>query len=460
VENSADIFFDFNSPIRTNVTQNRIYDMPPVINEAVRINLEDVLATPAIAAFAPAAGKFGAEVTITGKRFSVNATGNKVYLNGKAVTVVGATETELRVLVPTGSATGNLKVVTLDGAATSTEMFVVYQPPVLTGFSPIEGIVGQTVTLQGQHLQADLVTGIKLNSLDCEILSYSGDAVTVLVPAGTGTGAFEVSTKGGEAVSASSFVVWHRPAITGLSKQTDIVGATVTITGEHFATDKIRNKVLFGAAQAELLDATPQQLVVRVPEQAVSGLVTVETPGGKVASATAFEVIPSPRFTAMQPAKGTVGTVIEITGEHFGIQGQRDIIRFNGEPALVLEFSGDRYRVRVPRGATTGKVQISGYGGKTYSTADFVVEELSPADAIQVYPNPNNGRFTVSLRHADFDVQTIEVYDAVGKLIHTTTVDSPRPEKLDLQIKSAKRGLYTLHIKSDRGTIIKKLTVL
>ena len=81
-------------------------------------------------------------------------------------------------------------------------------------------------------------------------------------------------------------------------------------------------------------------------------------------------------------------------------------IRFNGEPALVLETSENRYKVRVPRGAQTGKVTITGYGGEAQSAANFVVEELSPADAIQVYPNPNNGKFTVSLQHADFDVQS------------------------------------------------------
>ncbi|WP_192811707.1 IPT/TIG domain-containing protein [Pontibacter sp. BAB1700] len=139
VENYADIFFDFNSPIRTNITQNRIYDMPPVINESVRVNLEDVLATPGIAGFAPAAGRFGSEVTITGKRFAASPADNKVYLNGKAVTVVSASATELKVLVPAGATTGALKVITPDGGATSSDKFQVYQPPVLASFRPARG---------------------------------------------------------------------------------------------------------------------------------------------------------------------------------------------------------------------------------------------------------------------------------------------------------------------------------
>ncbi|RDV11447.1 T9SS C-terminal target domain-containing protein [Pontibacter diazotrophicus] len=458
VENYADIFFDFNSAIRTNVTVNRIYDMPPVVNEAVRMNLEDVLATPAIAAFEPAAGRFGAEVIITGKRFVANATDNKVYLNGKAATVVSATTSELRVLVPAGATTGTLKVITPDGGNNTSGAFEVYQPPVLNSFSPAEGLVGQTVTLQGQHLQPELFGVLRLGDLECEIIHHSGNSITVKVPAGATTGTFGISTKGGEAMSAAPFAVWYKPAISRLSKETDIVGVSITITGENFAADKARNKVLFGQVVAQVLEATPQQLMVRVPEQATSGFITVETPGGQ--AATHFEVIPGPGFTAMQPAQGSVGTVVEISGQHFGIKGLQDRIAFNGQEALVLEASGDRYKVRVPRGATTGKVQITGYGGKAYSNADFVVVELQPAEAIQVYPNPNSGYFTLNLQHADFDVQSVEIFDRIGKLIHTTTVDGPRPEKLELQIRSVKPGLYTLHVKSERGMIIKKITLL
>lgn len=460
VENFADIFFDFNSPIRTNVTQNRIYDMPPVINESVRVHLEDVLATPGIAGFSPAAGKFGTEVTITGQRFASKPGDNKVYLNGKAATVVSATGTELKVLVPTGTATGNLKVITPDGGVTSADKFEVYQPPVLSSFSPAEGMVGQTVTLSGEHLQAELIEEIRLGHLTCEILSSNSSTLTVRVPAAAATGKFQIRTKGGEALSSAAYTVWYAPGITGLSKQTDIVGARITITGEHFAADKARNQVRFGQALAEVLEASPQQLTVRVPEGAASGFISVETPGGKATATTTFEVIPGPKFTAMQPASGTVGTVVEITGEHFGIMGQRDKIVFNGQEALVLESAGDRYKVRVPRGASTGKVTIIGYGGKAHSSSDFEVEELAPAEAITVYPNPNNGQFTVSLRHADFDVQQIEVYDALGKRLHQTHIPGPSPETVEISLPAAKAGLYFLQIQTERGMITKKLTVL
>ncbi|MBF8964997.1 IPT/TIG domain-containing protein [Pontibacter sp. FD36] len=460
VENLADIFFDFNSPIRTNITQNRIFDMPPVINESVRVRLEDVLATPGIEGFEPAAGKLGSEVTITGQRFAMKPGDNKVYLNGRAATVVSATATELKVVVPTGATTGALKVITPDGGVTSTAKFQVYQPPVLASFSPAEGMVGQRVTLSGEHLQEALIESITLGELRCEIIEQAGNAVTVRVPENAATGAFTISTKGGEAVSGAAYTVWYAPGITALSKEAGIVGASITITGENFAADKTRNIVRFGQVQAQVLEASPRQLTVRVPEQAESGFVTLETPGGRATAGTAFEVIPGPRFRAMQPSSGAVGAVVEITGAHFGIMGQQDVITFNGQEALVLEALGDSYRVRVPRGATTGRVQITGYGGQAQSSADFVVVELTPAEAIQVYPNPNSGQFTVSLRHADFDVQLIELHDALGKRLHQTRITGPRPEAVEISLPTAKAGLYFLQIQTERGLIIRKLTIL
>ncbi|WP_461491559.1 DUF7619 domain-containing protein [Pontibacter sp. HJ8] len=459
VENFADIFFDYNSPVRTNVTTNRIYNMPPVIKESVRMNLEDIIATPGIAAFAPAAGKYGTEVTLRGKRFSTTAAGNKVYFNGKLARVLSASATELKVLVPAGAATGTLKVITPDGAASTAESFQVYQPPVLSSFSPVEGIVDATVTLQGAHLNPDLIQRITLGKLACEIVSNNGNTLVLKVPDQAVTGQFEIVTKGGETLSATAYTVWYPPVINSLSKPTDIVGATLRIDGENFAPTADRNKVLFGQVQAQVAAATPGQLTVQVPEHAASGPVTVETPGGKASSTTFFEVIPGPVFTAMSPAIGSVGTEVEITGAHFLTLGLQDEISFNGENAYVLEASPGRYSVRVPRGATTGKVKITGFGGIALSTTYFVVEELSPDEAITVYPNPNSGRFTIHLLHADFEVQTVEVYNAVGKRVHTTVVANPRPESLEVNLPLARAGIYALHFKTDRGTVIKKLTV-
>ncbi len=460
VENFADIFFDYNSPVRTNITANRIYDMPPVISENLRLDPEQIVATPGIESFSPAAGKYGTEVILTGKKFTTTPSSNKVYFNGLVASVVSATETELKVLVPATSATGVIKVETPDGAASSTEKFIVYQPPVISSFSPVEGIVGAEVTLTGQHLNPELIQSIKLGNDECEILSNTDNAVVVRVPSQSATSKFEIITKGGEAISSAAYVVWHQPQIISLSKQTDIIGATISITGENFAPAAERNKVWFGPAQAQVVQATSTLLTIKVPQGAQSGAVVVETPGGRTSSAISFDVIPGPVFVSMVPAKGSVGTEVEITGSHFGTLGVQDEITFNGEKALVLEASGQKYKVRVPRGATTGKVQIKGVGGVALSTSEFVIEDLTPAKAIEVYPNPTNGKFIISLLHADFDVEQVQIFTVTGLHVQTVTILQPQPDKTEIDLEPARPGIYLLHIKTDRGIIIKKISLL
>ncbi|MCJ8167316.1 IPT/TIG domain-containing protein [Pontibacter sp. E15-1] len=460
VENLADIFFDFNSPVRTNNTLNRIYDMPPVPSEEVRLDATQIVATPHITAVAPLAGMFGQEVLVNGSKFASNAANNKVYFNGVAATVVSASENELKVLVPVKAATGVLKVETADGVAKAPDHFEVYQPPVLSSFSPIEGIVGTTVTLQGEHLQANLINRVSLGDFLCEIISSTANSVVVRVPQQAVTAMFRISTKGGEQTSSVAYTVWHQPSISGLSKHTDIVGATVRIDGEHFATDATRNKVLFGQVPATVLQASTSQLTVKVPQGATSGPVSVETPGGQALSDVPFEVIPAPVFASMAPASGSVGTSVAITGTHFGVLGVQDEVFFNGTKALVLEAAPGRYTVRVPRGATSGTVQVKGVGGSGTSSGPFMVEELSPAQAIAVYPNPTSGSITISFAHANFDIQQVQVFSSLGRLAHTASVPTPRPEQLDLNLEALKPGMYLLQIKTDRGMVVKKLTVL
>ncbi|RIJ41429.1 DUF7619 domain-containing protein [Pontibacter oryzae] len=460
VENFADIFFDFNSPVRTNTTVNRIFDMPLEINEEAKLNAGQVIASPSISGFAPAAGKFGAEVILTGRKFAATAADNKVYFNGVAATVLSATAAELKVLVPTASISGTVKVLTPDGSASSSDAFEVYQPPVITSFSPIEGIAGANVTLQGQHLNPALLESIKLGSHACELISNDGQSLVVKVPAQATTGTFELATKGGKTSTSNAFVVWQQPGITGFSSPRAKVGATLQISGQNFAADAARNNVYFGTAEAQVLAATTTQLTLAVPAGATSGNITVHTPGGTATSAIAFEVIPAPSITSFNPARGSVGSVVEITGLNFGVLQVQDEISFNGTKALVLAASDTKYKVQVPRGAATGKISMYGIGGEASSATDFKVEESSPTESVELYPNPTTGLVTLSFVHADFDLQKLHVFSATGSLVQTMALPQPRPEKLEVNLETAKPGVYLLQLQTDRGLIVKKLTIL
>ncbi|WP_255474091.1 DUF7619 domain-containing protein [Pontibacter qinzhouensis] len=456
IENFADIFFDYNSPIRTNLTINRIYDLPQEIKEQNRIVADDVIMTPTIANFSPATGKFGTEVTVTGTKFSEDLRHNKVYFNGVLAEVVAGDAQNLKVRVPAGASTGTLKILTENGGTSSTLLFMVYQPPVISSVLPAQGTVGAEVTLTGNYLTEDLLEQVMLGAILCDVKRQTQNQLVVTIPAGAVTGNFKVLTKGGEHVSMQPFRVWHTPGITATDTAMQRVGGKVRIKGLNFAPEVIYNTVQFGNIQAEVLQASEQVLQVRVPQGAQSGQLSVTTPGGT--AVRPFAIIPAPQLTEVLPASASVGTEVELKGIHFAAIGKADTILFNNLKAAVITSSATSYTVRVPRGAETGKVIVAGSGGR--AEASFVVEPLTPQEAITLYPNPGSGRFTLDFLKADFDIFSLQVFDARGKLVQAEQLSSGQADKLEVDLTSHAGGIYLMRIYTARGIIVKQVVLL
>lgn len=75
-------------------------------------------------------------------------------------------------------------------------------------------------------------------------------------------------------------------------------------------------------------------------------------------------------ISSFTPQSGGVGTVVTITGHHFG---DDPYVSFNGVDALPLTVSDTQITVAVPEGATTGLVEVTGTGGTDESADAFTV---------------------------------------------------------------------------------------
>ncbi len=456
IENWADIYFDFNSPVRTDTTLNRIYDMPLVIQEEDRILAEQVVVSPTITGFLPVAGKFNDEVLISGTKFSATPLTNKVYVNGVLAQVIGGDTTTLTIKVPMGATSGPIKVLTEQAGATTSATFTVYQPPVIGSFSPSEGVVSTEVTLQGDHLSPELLDSIYLGTLKCRLLTSTQHSVTIEIPAQASTGHFAIYTKGGSTQSSAAFKVWHTPIISGTDVPMQRVGGRLVITGKHFSADAARNVVRFGAIQAAILQAGEGQLLVQVPVGAQTGMLQVTTPGGVVT--TPFEIIPAPVLTEVYPSKASVGSVVELRGSHFKALSQTDTVTFAGVEATVLTATATTMQVRVPRGAQTGNVTIAGAGGQAEKA--FEVQQLSPQEAIQIYPNPTPGNLILDFMKADFDVHAIEILDVVGRRVYAGSLQARVLNQAEVNLSEKKPGVYMVLIYTSQGKVVKKITVM
>jgi sugar lactone lactonase YvrE len=461
LDNFADIFFDYNEPVRTNTTTNRIYDMPLRVVPAVALTYAEVLASPTITALTPAQGRFGTLVTLTGRNFSPTPANNRVTFNGTVAPVQGATRTTLTVRVPAGATSGAITVTTADGGARSPE-FTVFQPPTLTSITPGEGQPGAIVTLTGTHFSAlPAQDTLSFNGMPARVLQATPNSLQVEVPLGATLGNIQLRTWGGQVESTQPFRVWYPPTISSMLPGRAPIGATVTLTGTNFAEARARNVVTFEGGQVgQVLQASTTALVVKVPIAAQTGPIQVQTPGGQATTSTNLVVIPAPTITSFSPTSGPVGTLVTITGSNFRAEGLSDTILFGGLVAHVVRATSTSTEVLVPRGASTGVLTVAGVGGRGQSGGAFHVSALPLNEAVSVYPTPTRDKVTISWRQADFVVQQIRIYSAIGGLVATESVPSTAVDELIVALTNCRAGVYLAVIETPVGRIVKRITLL
>ena len=182
-------------------------------------------------------------------------------------------------------------------------------PPTLSGLSPASGPVGTLVTLSGTGLTGAL--SVAFNGTPAQFTVDGDTKITATVPAGAASGAVNVTTPRGTAVSATPYtviVVPPSPTLTSFSPASGPVGTLVTLSGTGFSG---ATKVTFDNMPASFLVPGATSITAAVPLTARSGPVRVTTPIGTATSHTIFTVTP---LTAKLTLKlgGLSGTVLRL----------------------------------------------------------------------------------------------------------------------------------------------------
>lgn len=85
-------------------------------------------------------------------------------------------------------------------------------------FSPAQGSVGQTVTIQGQNFSATPSSNtVKFNGTTTTVTAATTNQLTATVPTGATTGPISVTEGGSTATSSNNFTVLAIPVITSVS---------------------------------------------------------------------------------------------------------------------------------------------------------------------------------------------------------------------------------------------------
>ena len=89
-------------------------------------------------------------------------------------------------------------------------------------------------------------------------------------------------------------------------------------------------------------------------------------------------------------------------------------------------------------------------------TADNVTY-LYNENSILIYPNPNNGCFTLSLSNINNLMNSINIYDLSGKFIFSEKLNK---NTMEIHLKNVEEGIYTAKIIFAQGIVYKKILVV
>ncbi|MGA2658443.1 MAG: immunoglobulin domain-containing protein [Verrucomicrobiota bacterium] len=146
-------------------------------------------------------------------------------------------------------------------------------------------------------------------------------------------------------------------------------GTSVSIIGTKFDN---ATSVQFAAVNAASFSVSSStQIVATVPAGAVTGPITVATPGGAATSAASFIVSTAPAITGFTPISGSVGTAVTITGAN--LTGTTAVSFGAIAAATFTVDSPTQITATVPAGATTGKISVTTPTGTAQSGGPFTV---------------------------------------------------------------------------------------
>ncbi|MBI5944059.1 MAG: IPT/TIG domain-containing protein, partial [Chloroflexi bacterium] len=183
----------------------------------------------------------------------------------------------------------NVTVTSAKGGSATAAVAVNVVPPIpvptITGFTPINGVVGTIVTITGTNFNS--ASDVSFNGIPAVFTVDSDTSISATVPGTATTGLVSVTTPDGTAASIGNYTVIVPPTITNFTPSNGLVGASVTITGTEFTS---ATSVMFNGMAATFTVDSDTQITAQIPDGASSGPISVANPAGTVISAANFTV--------------------------------------------------------------------------------------------------------------------------------------------------------------------------
>ena len=358
--------------------------------------------TPSGLELHPSTAVPGATVSIGGKGFgafrSVHV--NRVTVGGFPALIQRWESDLIEVKVPFQAQSGPVEIMT--GKKKMVAGKLIIMQPAITAVTPAEIEPGQTVQIAGVHFGTTAgprdpntmfgVNDVMIGGVVVRPRRWKDDIIEVEVPANAASGNVVVRLASSDPLPDGSCCA---PVQYKLSNAVPLklipsirvdpisgpVGTKVVLFGQGFGAAKgAGDKVTFGGHLAVLAQWSDNAIVVHLPMDAETGPIVL-TMQGRERTVGTFTVH-VPKVIAMTPPAAPIGTLLRISGEHFGFYSEsgatpyaftdfntgENRVDIGGVRAVIYRWQDDRIDVWVPFSAKSGPVVM--YRGATKPNSD------------------------------------------------------------------------------------------
>ncbi|MFN0083381.1 MAG: T9SS type A sorting domain-containing protein [Ferruginibacter sp.] len=127
---------------------------------------------------------------------------------------------------------------------------------------------------------------------------------------------------------------------------------------------------------------------------------------------------------------------------------------------LIVTGGVKPYNISIDTAGNVKKVTVVDFDG-CESTAQFEISRLPEENIpeIRIYPNPNNGNFTVKFSNTNRDNVSIVVYDMIGRRIYANEFSNTGNFQQRINLNTAQSGIYLVSITNGDTKLLKRIIV-
>jgi hypothetical protein len=340
----------------------------------------------------PAAALPGATVSITGKGFGPfkSTRANRVTFRGVDALVQRWEPDLIEVRVPSTVQDGPVQVI-IGKKKVAAGAFSVLRPTIVS-VSPSDAVPGTELQIIGEHFGNTAgprdpnslfgVNDVMVGGISVRPKKWRDDKIDIVLPANVTSGEVFVRLSSTDPqpdgsccapvryITSNSVPITILPSIR-MDPQNGPAGTKVVLFGQKFgATKSSDDAVLIGGKITTIAQWTDRMIVFHVPLGAETGPVVLKQDGQERDLGTfSVEV---PKAVSVSPASAPIGSLLKITGEHFGHYAESGSTPFNyidfaktenrvligGVPAVIYRWHDDRIDVWVPFSVKSGPVVV------------------------------------------------------------------------------------------------------